>query len=93
MKVAQIAVTVSMGLLLAFSANAQDTKPAEAAASTAPIANPVSTFVKQQLTRSSKNIVAAAEALPAEKYSFKPTPEMNTFGHLAMHIIESNNGL
>ena len=24
-------------------------------------------------------MVAAAEAMPAEKYSFKPTPEMNTF--------------
>jgi hypothetical protein len=89
MKLAKFAVTLSIGLVMAFSANAQDAKPADAA----PVSNPVSTFVKQQLTRSSKNIVAAAEALPAEKYSFKPTPEMNTFGHLAMHIIETNNGL
>lgn len=93
MKLARFAVTLSIGLLAAFSANAQDAKPAEPPASTAPVANPVSTFVKQQLTRSSKNIVAAAEALPAEKYTFKPTPEMNTFAHLAMHIIETNNGL
>lgn len=93
MKLARITVTLSLGTLLAFAAKAQDVKPAEAPASTAPVANPVSTFVKQQLTRSSKNIVAAAEALPAEKYNFKPTPEMNTFAHLAMHIIETNNGL
>jgi hypothetical protein len=89
MKLAKFAVTLSIGLLVAFSANPQDAKPAEAG----PVSNPVSTFVKQQLTRSSKNIVAAAEALPADKYSFKPTPEMNTFAHLAMHIIETNNGL
>ena len=35
-------------------------------------------------------MVAAAEAMPAEKYSFKPSPEMNTFGHLTMHITQSN---
>ena len=57
----------------------------------APVANPVSTTVKSQLTRFSKNMVAAAESMPAEKYAFKPTPEMNTFGHLVMHIVQSNN--
>jgi uncharacterized damage-inducible protein DinB len=57
----------------------------------APVANPVSTTVKAQLPRFSKNIVAAAEAMPAEKYGFKPTPEMNSFGHLVMHIVQSNN--
>src|SRR5207302_878450 len=30
---------------------------------------------------------------PAEKYIFKPTPEMNSFAHLVMHIAQSNNGL
>jgi hypothetical protein len=59
--------------------------------SSAPIANPVSTTVKSQLTRFSKNMVAAAESMPADKYGFKPTPEMNTFGHLVMHIVQSNN--
>ena len=90
MKLAPFAVTLSIGLLLAFSANAQDAKPAEAPASTAPVANPVSSTVKQQLTRFSKNMVAAAEAMPAEKYNFKPTPEMNTFAHLTMHIAQAN---
>jgi DinB superfamily len=55
--------------------------------------NPVSTMVKQQLARFSKNMVAAADAMPAEKYGFKPSPEMNAFGHLVMHIAQSNNGL
>jgi len=61
--------------------------------SAAPVANPVSTTVKNQLPRFSKNIVAAAEAMPAEKYGFKPTPEMNSFGHLVIHIVQSNNVL
>ena len=62
-------------------------------ASTTPVANPVSSFVKQQLARFNKTMVAAAEAMPAEKYSFKPTPEMNSFAHLTIHIAQGNNTL
>jgi uncharacterized damage-inducible protein DinB len=58
-----------------------------------PVANPVSGYVKAGVARYGKNMVAAAEAMPAEKYSFKPSPEMNSFGHLVMHIAQSNNGL
>ena len=57
------------------------------------VVNPVSASVKGQLPRFAKNIVAAAESLPAEKYGFKPSPEMNSFGHVVMHIAQSNNGL
>ena len=64
---------------------------AQKTAETAPIVNPVSTAVKGQLARFSKNMVAAAEAMPPEKYNFRPTPEMNSFGHLMMHIAQSNN--
>ena len=58
-----------------------------------PMPNPVSGTVKGQMARFSKNMVAAAELMPAEKFNFKPTPEMNTFGHLVMHIAQSNYGL
>jgi len=72
-------------LLVAFAvvANAQE--------SSSSVANPVSTTVKSQLARFGKNMVAAAEAMPADKYGFKPTPEMNSFGHVVMHIAQSNN--
>ncbi|HEX8835587.1 MAG TPA: DinB family protein [Candidatus Acidoferrum sp.] len=63
------------------------------AAKLAPVTNPVSAAVKAQLPRFSKNMVAAAEAMPADKFNFKPTPEMNSFAHLVMHIAQSNNGL
>ena len=55
-----------------------------------PVANPVTTTIKAQLSRYAKNMVAAAESMPAEKYNYKPTPEMNTFAHLTMHIAQSN---
>jgi hypothetical protein len=63
------------------------------AAPAGPVANPVSSTVKGQLARYAKNMVAAADAMPAEKFNFKPTPEMNNFAHLTMHIAQSNNFL
>src|SRR5437764_14484163 len=80
---------------LAASVWAQQATPSNTQEATklGPVANPVSAAVKAQLPRFSKNMVAAAEAMPAEKYNFKPTPEMNSFAHLVMHIAQSNNGL
>src|SRR6266700_5714370 len=83
-------------LMAAGVAAAQQAAPAAAApaASAAPdmspVANPVSGFVKAGVARYEKNMVAAAEAMPTEKYVFKPSPEMNSFGHLIMHIAQSN---
>ena len=52
--------------------------------------NPVSTALKEILPGRQKNIIAAAEAMPADKYNYKPTADQMTFGHLMTHIIESN---
>jgi uncharacterized damage-inducible protein DinB len=56
----------------------------------APSSNPVSDALRQSLARSSKNMIAAAEAMPPEKYAFRPTAPQGTYGHLMMHIAESN---
>ncbi len=53
--------------------------------------NPVTDSVRSALTGRAKNMTAAAEAMPADKYSFKPTPEQMAFAHLIVHTIESNN--
>lgn len=55
--------------------------------------NPVSESVRSILERSSKNMVAAAEEMPADKYSFHPTAGQMTFGHLVVHMANSNNFL
>ena len=52
--------------------------------------NPVTSAVKEILPRQQRNLVAAAEEMPAEKYSYKPTEPQMTFGHLVLHVIESN---
>jgi uncharacterized damage-inducible protein DinB len=64
-------------LLLAMAASAQ-TK------------NPVSSALKDTLPGRQKNIVAAVEEMPADKFGYKPTADQMTFGHLVTHIIESN---
>jgi hypothetical protein len=61
--------------------------PAPAAAST----TPVSDALRFGLARSAKNMSAAADAMPADKYSFKPTPDQMSFAHLQIHIADSNN--
>lgn len=40
--------------------------------------------------RASRDIIDVAEAMPAEKYSFKPTPEVRTFAEQLLHIAGSN---
>jgi hypothetical protein len=85
-------IAVVVVVLTAGSAVAQQAAPAASAPpDLSPVANPVSGFVKAGVARYEKNMVAAAEAMPAEKYGFKPSPEMNSFGHLVMHIAQSNN--
>ena len=52
--------------------------------------SPVSDVAREMLPGREKNIVAAFEAMPADKYGYKPTPDQMTFGHLAAHIVGSN---
>ena len=90
-----VLLVMTLSAVLATNALAQQPAPAptQEQAKLAPVTNPVSGAVKAQLPRFSKNMVAAAEAMPADKFAFKPTPEMNSFAHLVMHIAQSNNGL
>jgi len=88
-----MAVGVAGAQQAAPAASAPPSGAAAAPPDLTPVANPVSAFVKAGVARYGKNMVAAAEAMPAEKYVFKPSPEMNSFGHLVMHIAESNNTL
>jgi hypothetical protein len=52
--------------------------------------DPVTSVVKEMLPRQQKNLIAAAEEMPAEDFAFKPTPAQETFGHLVMHIAQAN---
>lgn len=93
MKFTKFLLIPALTLSFAVAARSQDAKADAPTASTTPVTNPVSSVVKQQLVRFTKNMVGAAEAMPPEKYNFKPTPEMNTFAHLTIHIAQGNTNL
>lgn len=76
--------------LLAFGAFAQPPSPRQ---ESGPEANAVSNAVRSLITTETKNVVAAVEEMPADKFGFRPTPQQNTFGHLVVHMIGANYGL
>jgi len=52
--------------------------------------NPVSDVLREMVNGRAKNTIAAIDAMPADKFNFKPTPDQMSFGHLAAHIVEAN---
>jgi hypothetical protein len=71
---------------------AQSSTPApQAPAAPAPTKDPVATSLRFLLQRSQNNTVGAVEAMPADKFSYKPTPDQESFVHLVVHIIGFNN--
>lgn len=51
--------------------------------------NPLSDEARQSWNRTRGNLMAAAERMPADKYSFKPAPESQSFGTLVAHTASS----
>src|SRR3954469_15771976 len=60
-----------------------------AAAAQAPAAD----AFRAELQKSEKNLVGAAEVMPAEKYGFKPTPAQLSFGDVVVHLSQGNDAL
>jgi uncharacterized damage-inducible protein DinB len=56
-------------------------------------ANPVVWSANQIFGREAKYVVAAADQMPAEKYSYHPTPDQWTFAKIVSHVAQSNGGL
>ena len=48
--------------------------------------NPVIAEQKTAYTNNKNNLIKAAEKMPEDAYSFKPTPEMEAFGQRMIHI-------
>ena len=56
-------------------------------------ANPLTASVRKQFDDYAKNLVATAEIMPEDKFSFRPTPENMTFGKTIGHIADVNNAV
>jgi DinB superfamily len=52
--------------------------------------NPISTNMKQSWNNVKNLLQRMAEKMPEEDYSFKPTPEMQSFGQRMAHVIGFN---
>ena len=55
--------------------------------------NPTTDAIRQMVQGRAKNMPAAADLMPADKYNFKPTPAQETFAHMQLHIVQANNTL
>ena len=54
---------------------------------------PVSQAFREGATSAGKRLMAAAEEMPADKYSFKPTPAQMSFGDVLVHLSQGNDFL
>lgn len=69
---------------------------AQAAAMAAPArasTSPVADALRNQEARYARILVAAAEAMPAEKYGYAPTPAQMSWQAIQTHLIEGNDFL
>jgi hypothetical protein len=58
---------------------------------TAQSSAPVADAFRHNAGRMGKNLVAAAEEMPADKYGYKPTPAQMTFGEVVLHVAQDND--
>ncbi len=88
-------ILLTLGFVSAFagSALAQTAAPTATPQNVALVKNPVLTVLRTVLPARQKNTLAAIDAMPADKFGYKPTPDQMSFAHLVIHIAESNNGL
>jgi uncharacterized damage-inducible protein DinB len=56
-------------------------------------AKPVVWSANEIYSRQAKFILAAADEMPADKYSYKPTPDQWTFAKIISHVAQSNGNV
>ena len=56
----------------------------------APPANPITASEKGLYSFVSNAVIGAAQKMPEENYSFKPTPEVRSFGQLVGHVADAS---
>ncbi|HLZ45384.1 MAG TPA: DinB family protein [Gemmatimonadales bacterium] len=92
--------SLTMAMMVLPAALAAQAKPAPPpapapapAAAPAPSNNPVTDALRQQEQRFARILIAAAEAMPAEKYNYRPTPAQMSFAMIQVHLAQEGNDL
>jgi uncharacterized damage-inducible protein DinB len=76
----RIYLPIAAAFLFAMPAAAQQSLPRP------PSANPVSDALRSQWNGVKRNIKESADQMPEADYSFKPTPEVRSFGAILAHV-------
>ena len=79
-------VAVIAAIVMASAAGAQGPQPPQGAGQ-------LSNALLAAWVRFSQNMPAAADLMPPDKFTFKPTPEQMSFGEIIAHEAESNETL
>jgi hypothetical protein len=80
----------SVAVLLPTLTAAQGTAPPQAATPPAVVMMTMASTIVQQYTSVKDLWIKTADAMPADAYSFQPTPEMRTFAGGMGHVLASN---
>jgi uncharacterized damage-inducible protein DinB len=81
---------VLMAVPVGLVAQEKPAAPAAPAAQAAPPANPITASERGFYSFVSGAVVGAAQKMPEESYSFKPTPDVRTFGQLVGHVADAS---
>ncbi|HJU88508.1 MAG TPA: DinB family protein [Gemmatimonadaceae bacterium] len=55
-----------------------------------PPANPITTAFRGRIMNFHRNLAEAFDSIPANKFSYKPTPAQQTIGYIAQHLASDN---
>ena len=75
------------------SSSSSSASNVNATGASAPVANPVAQAFRDNAREVGKNLMAAADSMPADKFSFKPTPAQMSFGQIMVHLAQGNDYL
>jgi uncharacterized damage-inducible protein DinB len=55
-----------------------------------PVTNPITTAFRGRITNLHRILAQAFDSIPADKFSYKPTPAQLTIGYIAQHLANDN---
>ena len=88
---AVVSIFLCSMLALAQAPNSSAKNSSAPAVPAPPIKDPVATSARLVLQFFQNNTIGAVEAMPADKFSYKPTADQSTFAHLVVDIVSSSN--
>ena len=90
---ASLLLIACAALPTALAAQTASTSSSSSASAAATSSNPVSDALRQMEQRFARILIAAAEAMPADKYNYRPTPAQMSFAEIQVHLANEGNDL